>query len=85
MHETHVVDNLVHQVVERAQKKRAVKILKISVKLGAFSLMSPMHFREHFNIAAQGTIAENAELEIETSDDIHDPNANRVLLKSFEI
>ena len=86
MHETHVVDDLVKKIVQTAaQTGRAVKVFKVSIQLGALSQMSPSHFKEHFSIAAHGTIAENAQLEIEVSDDIRDPDAQRVLLKKIEV
>jgi hydrogenase nickel incorporation protein HypA/HybF len=85
MHERHVIDDLIHKIIESAKQARASKVTKISVKLGALSNMSPSHFKEHFDIASRQTIAENAQIEIETSNDINDPGAARILLKSLEI
>lgn len=85
MHEKHIIDDLIKTIVARAKQENAEQVCKITVWLGALSHMSPSHFREHFELAARGTIAENAEIAIETSDDIHDPHANRILLRSIEI
>ena len=85
MHEKFVIDDLMQKIIEKAQLANAVKVSKISVWLGALSHMSPSHFKEHFQMAALGTIAENAQIDIETSDDIQDPHANRILLRSIEI
>jgi len=61
------------------------KVTKVSVQLGALSHMSQEHFKEHFDISAKGTIAENAIIETEVSDDINDPNAQSILLKSIDV
>ena len=47
--------------------------------------MSATDFTEHFDISAQGTLAENAEVLIELSTDIYDPNAHPVTLLSIDI
>jgi hydrogenase nickel incorporation protein HypA/HybF len=43
------------------------------------------HFREHFEAAARGTIAEGCRLEIETLTDKYDPHAQDILLDSVEL
>jgi hydrogenase nickel incorporation protein HypA/HybF len=85
VHEKHVIDDLIHQIIKQAEQKNAAKVSKISVWLGALSHMQPSHFKEHFEMTARGTLAENAQIAIETSDDIFHPHANRILLKSIEI
>ena len=47
--------------------------------------MSPGHFREHFDREAAGSLAEGAELDCVTSDDIQDPNALNILLQAVEV
>ena len=47
--------------------------------------MSAPHFKEHFDIAAKGTIAQDAVIEAEESQDIHDPNATAVILKNIDV
>lgn len=68
-----------------AKKEQAEKVTKISVKLGALSHMSADHFKEHFDISAKGTIAENAVIEAEECDDVDDPNAQSILLVSIDV
>jgi hydrogenase nickel incorporation protein HypA/HybF len=85
MHERALILNLLRQVDEIAAKEGARKVTRVSVWLGALSHMSPGHFREHFDVDARGSIAEGAELDCATSDDIADPNATAVLLKSVEV
>jgi hydrogenase nickel incorporation protein HypA/HybF len=85
MHETRVVENLVSKIIERASLEKADSVCRISVWLGALSHMSPAHFKEHFDIAAHGTMMENAKLEIEASKDIYDPNAREIILRHFDM
>jgi hydrogenase nickel incorporation protein HypA/HybF len=85
MHEKGITENLVKKILELALKEHATKVSKITVTLGAFSHMSPSHFKDHFDIAARGTIAENAIIEAEESKDIHDKNASIVVLKSIDV
>lgn len=85
MHEYHLMNKLMNKILVLADEQQASKVTKVSVKLGALSHMSAPHFKEHFDEAAKGTIAENAEIEAEESQDIYDPNAQVVLLKSIDI
>jgi len=85
MHEKGVTESLVKKIIELAGREKATRVSKVSVKLGALSHMSPSHFKEHFDIAAVGTLAENAEIVAEESHDIHDPHAHLVLLKSIDV
>lgn len=85
MHEQSLINSLINKIIALAKAENALKITKISVKLGALSHMSASHFKEHFDIAAKGTIAENAELDAEESRDINDPDAQSILLKSIDV
>ena len=58
---------------------------RVSVWVGALSHMSAEHFREHFSHAAAGTIAEAADLSVQVSTELDDPNAQSLLLQSVEI
>lgn len=85
MHEQSLMNNLMNKIFTLAEKEKATQITKVSVKLGALSHMSPEHFKEHFDISAKGTIAENALIEAEEDRDINDPNAQWILLKSIDV
>ena len=85
MHERTLILDLLRKVNEIAAAEGARKVTKVSVWLGALSHMSPAHFRQHFDQDAAGSIAEGAELECTTSDDITDAEATAVLLKSIEV
>jgi hydrogenase nickel incorporation protein HypA/HybF len=85
MHEQSLMNNLMNKILSLAEKEKATQVTKVSVKLGALSHMSPEHFIEHFNISAKGTIAENATIDTEEDQDINDPNAQSILLKSIDV
>lgn len=85
MHEQSVMNDLMDKIFELAQKSKANQITKICVQLGALSHMSVSHFKEHFLIASQGTVAEGAEIEAQEIQDIHDPNAQNIVLKSIDV
>ncbi len=85
MHERALILNLLRQVDDIARAEGARKVTRVTVWLGALSHMTPGHFREHFDLDAAGSIAEGAALECTASEDIADPNATAVLLKSVEV
>ena len=85
MHEHGLMNHLMNKILSLAEKEHAARVTKVSVKLGALSQMSPEHFKEHFDISAKGTIAEDAIIEAEESTDVNDPHAQTVLLKSIDI
>lgn len=85
MHEHSLMNNLMSKILGLAEKEQAGQVTKVSVKLGALSHMSAEHFKEHFDIAAKGTIAENATIDAEEAQDMHDPHAQTILLKSIDV
>jgi hydrogenase nickel incorporation protein HypA/HybF len=85
MHEQSLINDLIKKILSLAEREKARKVTKVSVKLGALSHMSAPHFKEHYDIAAKGTIAENAIIEAEESSDIDDPHAQAVILKSIDV
>jgi len=58
-----------------AREQGARRVVGVKVRLGALSNISPAHFREHFEAAATGTIAEAARLDFEALRDEQDPYA----------
>jgi hydrogenase nickel incorporation protein HypA/HybF len=85
MHEQSLINALIKKIISLAEKEQAKKVTKVSVKLGALSHMSVSHFKEHYDIAAKGTIAEHAIIDAEESTDIYDPHAQVVILKSIDV
>jgi hydrogenase nickel incorporation protein HypA/HybF len=68
MHETALVRDVVHRIEDLARSAGARRVTGAKVWLGALSHLSPDHFRDHFIIEAQGTLAAGAALEIEASE-----------------
>ena len=85
MHEHALMTDLVRQILRTAESEKARRVVGVSVWLGALSHLSPHHFAEHFQDAAAGTIAEGAEIDAATSDDIHDPRAADVVLRGVDV
>lgn len=63
----------------------ARRVVRVSIRLGALCGISPGHFREHFSLAALGTPAEHALLDLEPCEDPADPHARDVLLERLEV
>lgn len=85
MHEMHLINDLMKKIITLAEDNQAEGISRVTVQLGALSHISGDHFREHFEEAATGTMAEKASLEIIEEKDIHAPDAQDILLKDIEI
>jgi len=84
MHEASLTNDLVRKMVEIAKSENAGRVVRAEVWLGALSHMSPDHFKEHFKVSSVGSLAEGAELVIETSDDIAHSEAQSILLRRIE-
>jgi len=85
MHEASLMRGLMRKIDELAEQQQAHRVVTIEIWLGALSHMSAEHFQEHFDQVAPGSIAEGAALKIEVSSDIHDPNAQELMLRSIEV
>ena len=76
---------LMRRIETIAAAEGAEHVTVVRVRLGALAHMSPEHFREHWDAAARGGIAEQAELEIELSGDLDDPAAQDLTLVSLDV
>jgi hydrogenase nickel incorporation protein HypA/HybF len=85
MHETALVRDVVRRIEDVARATGARRVTAAKVWLGALSHLSAEHFREHFTIEAQGSIAASATLSIEASDDLGHPHAQHVRLESVDL
>lgn len=85
MHEFSLMADLLRKIEQLAKDAKTDKVRGVKVKLGALSHITADHFREHFEAAIAGTIAEGATLEVEQSNDQSDPNAQDILLESIDI
>jgi hydrogenase nickel incorporation protein HypA/HybF len=85
MHEFHLINDLMTKIKGIAQEHNAIGVAMVKVRLGALAHISADHFREHFEEAAKGTVAEQARLEIEVLTDESDPLAQDIMLESVEL
>jgi hydrogenase nickel incorporation protein HypA/HybF len=85
MHEKHLTEDLVRKLEALAADEGGAHVMRIRVRLGALSHFTPEHFREHFEQAAAGTLAEGAEVQAELSTDPTAPGAQGVLLETVEL
>jgi len=85
VHETSLMKGLLRQVDALATEQGAIRVIGLSVWLGALTQMSARHFMVHFKEASAGTIAEHAAVQLEVSDDPWHANAQDVLLQSIEV
>ena len=85
MHEKALMDDLMRKITAQAQAEGAVRVTRIRVRLGALSHFTPHHFREHFEDASRGTLAEGAEVETELRTDPTEAEAQGVVLESIDI
>ena len=85
MHELSLIADLMRKVESIAAGEKAAKVLEVNVKLGALAHISPEHFCDHFAQAARGTIAEDARLLVELSEDAQDPQAQEIVLESVTV
>jgi hydrogenase nickel incorporation protein HypA/HybF len=85
VHEASLMRGLMIKLESLAREQHATQVKRVRVWLGALSHFSVEHFREHFEHASRGTLAENALLDIELSTDVADPRAQDVILESFDV
>jgi hydrogenase nickel incorporation protein HypA/HybF len=85
MHEFSLIHDLIHKIQGVATEHGAQRVIAVKVSLGALSHISPDHFREHFDEAASGTVAEGAQLEIDACTDEESPTAQDILLQSVDV
>ena len=85
MHERALIQDITRKVERTAIGGGAERVTCVNVRLGALSHFTPEHFREHFDEAARGTLADGAEVVATLDPDIHAPYASDVLLESIEV
>lgn len=85
MHEASLINDLMRKIAALAEAENARRVTAVRVWLGALCHLSADHFREHFSAASRNTTAEAAELDVEVSTDITDPNAQGLILLNIEV
>jgi hydrogenase nickel incorporation protein HypA/HybF len=85
VHEKYLTEGLVHELEAIAAAEGGRRVTRIQVRLGALSHFTPEHFREHFDAAAAGTVAEGAAVDALLTTDPTAPDAQGVLLETVEL
>ena len=85
MHEKALMDDLMAKILSVAEAEGGGRVVRIRVHLGALSHFTPAHFREHFDDASRGTLAEGAIVDATLAADLTAPNATGVVLESVEV
>lgn len=85
MHEFGLMSDLLNKIDGVAREQGAARVVGVTVWLGALSHISAAHFREHFAYGVRGTVADGAELSVETSSDTAHPQAQQILLRRIEV
>ena len=85
MHEQALMRDLMEKIATEASAEGAARVTRVRVRLGAISHLTEDHFREHFEDASRGTVAEGAAVEAELRTDPTEPHAQGMVLESIEI
>lgn len=85
MHERALMQDVLRKVEEVARTDGAARVTRVAVRLGALSHFTPEHFREHFDDAARGTLAEGAAVDATADGDVADARARDVVVVSVEV
>lgn len=85
MHEQALMRDLMEKITAEARAEGAARVTRIRVRLGALSHLTEDHFREHFEEASRGTVADGAAVEAELGIDPTEPQAQGVVLESIEV
>ena len=85
MHEHTLIRDVMSRIDEIARAEGATRVTRVQVRLGALAHVTPAHFCEHFEDAAQGTLAEGAIVDAEVVGDALSEHAHEVVLESVEI
>ena len=64
MHELAIAESIINLINREAEDRKFEKVLGIRLRLGEYSGLVPECIMEFFPVAARGSIAEGAELEI---------------------
>jgi Zn finger protein HypA/HybF involved in hydrogenase expression len=85
VHESSLTTWLVRRVEAVAAERKAARVVRVAVRIGALSAVSAPHLSEHFSRAAAGTVAGGAALDVTVSTDPTDPAAGGLVLEGLEV
>ncbi len=82
MHEASLIADLIEKVETVARENGAARVVAVDILIGALDDTTVDHVREHFDMAAPGTLLEGAELRLKIDED---PLSRGLLLQSVEL
>ena len=85
MHERALMKDLVRKVEDVARAEGAARVTRVEVRFGALSHLTPEHFREHFEDATRGTVADGAEVDAALDESLAGERAAGIVLVSVEV
>jgi hydrogenase nickel incorporation protein HypA/HybF len=85
VHEKALMEDVMRRVLRVAADEDAARVTRVRAWLGVLSHFTPEHFREHFEDASRGTIAEGALVEATLDTDPVHPRAQGVVIESVEV
>ncbi len=85
MHEMSLLNDLLTKVEALVKDSADSKVVGVKVRLGALAHISAGHFRDHFERASIGSVAEGAKLDIIESEDEKAADAQDIVLESIEV
>jgi hydrogenase nickel incorporation protein HypA/HybF len=85
VHERALMRDVMSRIEELARVEGASRVTRVDVQLGPLSHFTPDHFREHFEDASRGTIAQGALVVATQAGDIAGAHAADVLVASVEV
>ncbi|HTT72991.1 MAG TPA: hydrogenase maturation nickel metallochaperone HypA [Thermoplasmata archaeon] len=85
MHEEALLRDLLRSVAEVAARASADRVTCVRLRVGALSHLDGPGIAGRWPIAARGTVAEGARLEIDVDPDPTAPGADRIVLVSLDV
>jgi hydrogenase nickel incorporation protein HypA/HybF len=85
MHEQSLFKDFVAKAEQVVRAHGAVRVARVRVRVGALCNISPDHFREHFELAAAGTVVEGAVLDIARGESVTSGDALAMVLESVDL
>jgi hydrogenase nickel incorporation protein HypA/HybF len=85
MHEESMLKDVVRKAEEVARREGAARVTRVRLWVGARSHLGGPELRARWAHAVTGTSLSEAHVEIETSSDRTDPNAENVILRSVDV
>jgi hydrogenase nickel incorporation protein HypA/HybF len=85
MHEHALIRDVMARIGEVARAEGATRVTAVRVRIGALAHVTPEHFREHFEDAARGTVAEGATVHAEVVGEATSATARDVVVETVEV